>query len=59
MKKLLSIFSFLAFAAIAVAQTPQEIISRMEAELDKHENDGVVMTVDVKIPIIGTMSTKT
>lgn len=59
MKKLLSIISFIAFAAIAVAQTPQEIISRMEAELDKHENDGVVMTVDVKIPIIGTMSTKT
>lgn len=59
MKKLLSIISFLAFAAIAVAQTPQEIISRMEAELDKHENEGVIMTIDAKVPIVGTMSTKT
>lgn len=59
MKKLLSIIFFIAAAVVAVAQTPQEIISRMEAELDKHENEGVIMTLDAKVPILGTMSTKT
>lgn len=59
MKKLLSIIFFIVAAAVAVAQTPQEIISRMEAELDKHENEGVIMTLDAKVPILGTMSTKT
>ena len=58
MKKLISIISFVVMASFAVAQTPQEIISRMEAELDKHENEGIVMTIDVKIPIVGSMSTR-
>ena len=49
----------IAFAVAALAQTPEEIVSRMEAEMDKHENDGIIMTVDVKIPILGTMTTKT
>ncbi|MGX8708365.1 MAG: hypothetical protein ACSW72_06380, partial [Bacteroidales bacterium] len=40
------------------AQTPEEIFARMEAEIDKHEKDGVVMTVDVRIPLLGTMSSK-
>lgn len=58
MKKLLSIIFFIVAAAVAVAQTPQEIISRMEAELDKHENEGIIMTIDVKVPIVGAMSTR-
>lgn len=59
MKKLFSIlFTFFALATIVVAQTPQEIVSKMESEIDKHENEGVIMSVDVKIPILGTMSTK-
>lgn len=59
MKRLFSIICFIAMAGIAVAQTPQEIISRMETELNKHENEGVIMTVDVKVPLLGTMTTKT
>jgi outer membrane lipoprotein-sorting protein len=59
MKKLLGIICFVALACVAVAQTPQEIISRMEAELDKHESEGIIMTVDVKVPILGLMTTKT
>ena len=59
MKKLLSIFVFIAFAAVAVAQTPQEIISRMEAEMGKHdESEGFVMTMDMKIIIVGTISSR-
>lgn len=59
MKKLLSILFFVAMAAVAMAQTPQEIISRMETEMEKHEKEGIVMTVDAKISIFGTVTTKT
>ena len=59
MKKLLSIIAFIAFAAVAVAQTPEEIISRMEAEMGKHdESEGFVMTMDIKIIIVGTISSR-
>ena len=59
MKKLLSIITFIVFGALAIAQTPQQIVSQMETELGKHESEGVVMDIDVKIPILGTMTTKT
>ena len=59
LKKLFSIICFLGVAGILVAQTPQEIISRMDAEMDKHDKEGLIMTVDAKIPILGTMTTKT
>ena len=58
LKKLFTIFCFVAMAGYAVAQTPQEIISRMEAEMNKHEGEGFVMTVDAKVPLLGTMTTK-
>lgn len=59
MKKFLSsAFLMLAFAVLALAQTPQEIVSRMEKEMDKHEKDGMSMVVDVKVPILGTMTSK-
>lgn len=60
MKKLLSIIVFIAFAGVAIAQTPEEIISRMEAEMAKHdEKEGLAMTMDMKIPILGTFSSRT
>ena len=60
MKKLFSIITFIAMAAVAVAQTPEEIISRMEAEMAKHdEKEGLAMTMDMKIPILGTFSSRT
>lgn len=59
MKKLLSIITFIFSATIAMAQTPQQIVSQMEAEMDKHEKEGVVMDIDMKIPIAGTLTTKT
>ena len=60
MKKMLSIITFIAFAGIAIAQTPEEIISRMEAEMAKHdEKEGLAMTMDMKIPILGTFSSRT
>ena len=54
----MTLLSAIAFSVVAFAQTPQEIVSRMEEEMIKHENDGMVMTVDVKVPILGTMTTR-
>ncbi len=59
MKRFLSLFFAVAATVAAFAQTPKEIVSRMEQEMDKHENEGMAMTLDVKLPIIGTTSTKT
>ena len=59
MKKILSLLSFFFIStAIAVAQTAPEIISRMEAEMNTHEKEGIVMTIDTKIPILGTVTVK-
>ena len=45
MKKLIAIISFIALATAAMAQTAEEIVSRMEAEMSKHnESEGFAMT---------------
>ena len=59
LKKLFSVLCFLGMAGVLVAQTPKEILSRMDAEMDKHDKEGLIMTVDAKVPILGTMTTKT
>lgn len=59
LKKLFSVLCFLGMAGVLVAQTPKEILSRMDAEMDKHDKEGIIMTVDAKAPILGTMTTKT
>lgn len=58
MKKLMSFVFSVAFAVVAFAQTPSEIISRMENEVNRHENDGVAMTIDLKVPVVGTMTSR-
>lgn len=59
MKKLIVIISFIALATAAMAQTAEEIVSRMEAEMSKHnESEGFAMTMDIKIILIGTMSSR-
>ena len=42
----------------AVAQTPEEIVSRMEKEMSVQQKEGGYMVVDMKVPIIGSISTK-
>ena len=59
MKKLIAIISFIALATVAMAQTAEEIITRMEAEMSKHdESEGVAMTMDMKIIFVGTISSR-
>lgn len=43
----------------AFAQTPKEVLEKTEAAMAPYENEGTYMIVDVKLPILGTMSTKT
>ena len=59
MKRFIIALCALAAAFTAFAQTPEEIVSRMEKIMEGHDNDGLIMTVDLKIPIIGTMTTRT
>ncbi len=40
------------------AQSTEEIISRMDAEFEKHRNEGLVMTMDMKIILVGNISTQ-
>lgn len=59
MKKLIAIISFIALATVAMAQTAEEIVSRMDAEMSKHnESEGFAMTMDIKMIFIGTISSR-
>jgi len=58
MKRIISLFAGLVLTFAAFAQTPEEIISRMEETMENLEADGVSMTIDIKVPLLGTMSTK-
>ena len=59
MKKLIAIISFIALTTAAMAQTAEEIITRMEAEMSKHdESEGTAMTMDMKIIFVGTISSR-
>lgn len=59
MKRLIAIIGFIAMVTAAMAQTAEEIVSRMDAEMSKHdESEGLAITMDVKIIIIGTISSR-
>ena len=59
MKRLFSLILLLGWAVIALAQTPLEILSRMEQQMQSHSGEGLAMIVDTKIPVLGTTSVKT
>ena len=59
MKRLLfCIAALLASAAMLTAQTPEEIINRMETEMEKSDQLGMAVTMDIKIPILGKTSAR-
>lgn len=59
MKKIIAIISFIALATTAMAQTAEEIVSRMNAEMSKHnESEGFAITMDMKIILVGTISSR-
>ena len=52
------IAALLASAALMTAQTPQEIVARMDEEMNKADKTGMSVTMDMKLPIIGTTSAR-
>ena len=59
MRRILCFASALVWALTAFAQTGIEIVNRMNETLKAHDSEGVSMFIDVKIPIVGVISTRT
>ena len=59
MKRILALLTACALALAAYAQTAEEIMAKMGEVMEQvGEESGLRMTMDIKIPILGTMSTK-
>ena len=57
MKRLLALLTACVLAVAAYAQTAEEIVARMDAAMEQvSAENGFRMTMDIKIPILGTMS---
>lgn len=58
MKKIFSVILGCLLATAAFGQTAEEIVARMDEVMGQHsESEGLIMTMDMKLPIIGTIST--
>lgn len=58
MKKISCLIIALVCAIAVYGQTPDEILNRMAEQWDAHEKEGLIMTIDTKLPIVGTISMK-
>ena len=59
MRKILcTVFAFV-WAISLFAQTGLEIVNRMNEMIESHDSDGLSMYIDIKIPVVGAVSTKT
>lgn len=58
MKRLFFTLAALLSALGAFAQSADEIIARMDEVMSGSESEGLEMTLDIKIPILGTISSK-
>ena len=59
MKRILALLTACVLAVAAYAQTAEEIMAKMEEVMSQvGEDSGLRMTMDIKIPILGTMSSK-
>lgn len=57
-KTITTLFAALIAATTLFAQTPDEIIAKMDQEVARFEKEGVNMVMDIKIPFLGTYSTE-
>lgn len=55
---LLTLTAVLAFAVAALAQTPEVILGKMSEVMNVGPDVGVALTTDMKIPILGTLSSR-
>ena len=57
MKRFFALLTACVLAVAAYAQTAEEIVAKMDAAMDQvSAENGFRMTMDIKIPILGTMS---
>jgi outer membrane lipoprotein-sorting protein len=59
MKKTLCLLFALVWAMAAFSQTGAEIIDRMNERINSRTGDGISLIVDVKVPVLGAVVTKT
>ena len=59
MKKTLCLLFALVWAMAAFSQTGAEIIDRMNERINSRAGDGISLIVDVKVPVLGAVATKT
>lgn len=59
MKRIITFLALMAGIMSVFAQTPNEIVARMESEMKIHEKDGIDMIMDLKLPVIGVVPAKT
>ena len=57
-KAVISILAALLTVSALMAQTPEEIIARMDQEMERFEQEGFSMIMDMKLPILGTFPSK-
>jgi outer membrane lipoprotein-sorting protein len=57
-KAFISILAALLTATGLFAQTPEEVIARMDQETARFETEGFSMVMDMKIPILGSFPTQ-
>lgn len=59
MKRIISLIVSILCSAAVFAQTAEEIVSRMDKVFEQHQDGGLYMIVDAKVPVLGKISTKT
>lgn len=58
MKRIIALLAACTLAVAAFAQTPEEIVAKMDEVMTSvDDSQGLRMTMDLKIPILGTFST--
>lgn len=57
-KTIITLFAVLMAATTIWAQTPEEIIAKMDQEVARFEKEGVNVIMDIRIPLLGTYSTE-
>lgn len=58
MKRFLALLTASLMALSAIAQTPEEVFARVNEVRENSEKEGMVMTMTMKIPIVGSFSSR-
>ena len=56
-KTIISLLAALLASTAIFAQTPQEIIARMDQETNRFDKEGLSVTMELKLPLLGSFAT--